>query len=155
MQLWITTTFSQFIYLWLFVFDRWSGRVGSVWQRGTIWGEAHIILIWSEFVTFDIRTCQLCGSEWLSLREVLPAQIHVVWICQVSQVKEKYIAPTLIKMPLSHWQVCDSLLNIGPCTSVDMGEPAFLSVSFWDQSFVSEVVFIVWFIFCLLSSLQH
>lgn len=26
-------------------------------------------------------------------------------------------------------QVCDSLLNIGPSTCVDMGEPAFLSVS--------------------------
>lgn len=28
------------------------------------------------------------------------------------------------------FQVCDSLLNIGPCGDVSMGEPAFLSEEF-------------------------
>lgn len=31
-------------------------------------------------------------------------------------------------------QVCDSLLNIGPCGNVSMGEPAFLSEEFSNNS---------------------
>ncbi|XP_066019502.1 cleavage and polyadenylation specificity factor subunit 1-like [Pocillopora verrucosa] len=35
-----------------------------------------------------------------------------------------------VKLTSYSFEVCDSLLNIGPCTSVDMGEPAFLSEEF-------------------------
>ncbi|XP_046842270.1 cleavage and polyadenylation specificity factor subunit 1-like isoform X2 [Xenia sp. Carnegie-2017] len=33
------------------------------------------------------------------------------------------------------FEVCDSLINIGPCSCVDMGEPAFLSEEFAETSF--------------------
>lgn len=34
------------------------------------------------------------------------------------------------KHALKFLQVCDSLLNIGPCGNISMGEPAFLSEEF-------------------------
>ena len=44
-------------------------------------------------------------------------------------------------------QVCDSLLNIGPCSCVDMGEPAFLSVSL--SIFITKNLSLSLFHFCL------
>ncbi|XP_044171683.1 cleavage and polyadenylation specificity factor subunit 1-like [Acropora muricata] len=35
-----------------------------------------------------------------------------------------------VKLTSYTFEVCDSLLNIGPCTCIDMGEPAFLSEEF-------------------------
>lgn len=49
---------------------------------------------------------------------------------------------TGVKLTSYTFEVCDSLLNIGPCTCVGMGEPAFLSEEFaggkeWDLELVS------------------
>lgn len=40
----------------------------------------------------------------------------------------------MFNLIICYFQVCDSLLNVGPCGNVSMGEPAFLSEEFSNSS---------------------